>query len=412
MATMERLTRSDDLLVAEVISSSSPCRFAKTFDLVIIGAGPAGTYLAWLLSRQGFNPVIIDHSFPTDKRALDLVPVEYLSKFPVLGALVQKEGADNLLHILSPGGKEAVVINALDPRTAVSVSNPSRYLLHSAISRGARFIPERVTSIRYEKGLWKITTTKHQIRARNLAGADGVKSFVRKALHKPFSRKDLLLVLGYEVSGLPESSYVKFVHGRQGLLKARGSPCNGTVEISDTLINSAGLKKDLDTFLYDLAGDVKILNSWSVLIPRASSSDFFRSPSLGKDWILIGDAAGHVNPLTGDGLIYALWSADIAAQAITAGDMRLYEILWRKEYGDALQKAADSINLFFKRGFIETTIKLAANSPTLSKFLFGILSGSSTPGLMIRNSLIKAPSIFYEMVRKSKPELQWVSHSG
>jgi hypothetical protein len=178
-----------------------------------------------------------------------IVPFCYTGKFPVLNAVLRKGYSDGRVHLLSYSGKRVEVSSGKDGiPAAVSFFNPGRYLLDSAISRGARFIQERVTGVFQEKGLWKIDTTEHQFRARMLAGADGVKSIVRKAVSKPFHCKDLALLFGYQVSGMEETSLIKFTRGRRGLLKASGDTELCAVEISDTLYNSPGLKNDLDHF--------------------------------------------------------------------------------------------------------------------------------------------------------------------
>ena len=398
----KQLSNSSNLLTANLFSSHrKTVRFVKTFDIVIVGAGPAGACLAWLLSKQGLDPVIIDHSYPTDKPMAGVVPFCFTEKFPVLNAVLRKEHSDGRVHLLSHSGKRVVVSSGKDGiPAAVSFFNPGRYLLDSAISRGARFIQKRVTGVFQEKGLWKIDTTEHQFRARMLAGADGVKSIVRKAVSKPFHRKDLALLFGYQVSGMEEASLIKFTRGRQGLLKASGDTELCVIEISDTLYNSPGLKNDLDTFLQNQKQSVKIEKSWSVLIPQASSGEFFDQPCAGSNWILLGDAAGHVNPLIGEGILYALWSADLAAQAITAGDMRVYESLWREEYGDDLRRSLPSRDLFFKPGFIEVMLRLAGRSPTFSRQLFSIFSGENTPRGFLKKSALILPEVLWDMVVK------------
>jgi flavin-dependent dehydrogenase len=56
----------------------------------------------------------------------------------------------------------------------------------------------------------------------------------------------------------------------------------------------------------------------------------------GSHWLLIGDAAGHVNPIMGEGIIYALLDGELAAQAIIDKNCQQFDTLWRKSYGQAL----------------------------------------------------------------------------
>ena len=65
------------------------------------------------------------------------------------------------------------------------------------------------------------------------------------------------------------------------------------------------------------------------------------NPCAGPGWALLGDAAGHVHPVTGEGTAYALWSAELLAQAFANGDPMAYEELWRTRYGQELAKASE-----------------------------------------------------------------------
>lgn len=59
---------------------------------------------------------------------------------------------------------------------------------------------------------------------------------------------------------------------------------------------------------------------------------------------LLGDAAGHVHPLTGEGIAHALWSAELLAKAFGQGDPQVYEGLWREQYGRGLMAASGMLS--------------------------------------------------------------------
>ena len=82
------------------------------------------------------------------------------------------------------------------------------------------------------------------------------------------------------------------------------------------------------------------MRKYTALIPTASDESFFDKPCCGDNWLIVGDAAGHVDPVTGEGIYYALGSAKTAAQAIRVGNIHSYATLWRNRYGDALKQGA------------------------------------------------------------------------
>ena len=79
---------------------------------------------------------------------------------------------------------------------------------------------------------------------------------------------------------------------------------------------------------------------WAGLLPMAQDPSLWDTPCTGLGWALLGDAAAHVNPMTGEGIAYALWSAELLAQAFQQEDPQVYESLWRSEYGRGLLAAS------------------------------------------------------------------------
>ncbi|MBU2510107.1 hypothetical protein KJ966_02175 [bacterium] len=74
------------------------------------------------------------------------------------------------------------------------------------------------------------------------------------------------------------------------------------------------------------------------MVPAIKSSGFFSQHCTGENWILIGDAAGQVNPIKADGIYYAIKSGKLAAEACIKNDLPSYDFMWRKTYGKLLSK--------------------------------------------------------------------------
>ena len=79
-------------------------------------------------------------------------------------------------------------------------------------------------------------------------------------------------------------------------------------------------------------------------------------PCAGEDWILVGDAAGHVDPITGAGILYALWSGELAAEVIKRKELTAYDKLWREAYGNDLRERCKQRDTFFNPFMIELSI--------------------------------------------------------
>ena len=193
-------------------------------------------------------------------------------------------------------------------------------------------------------------------------------------------------------------SKMQFLDSRKGYFWKVNRGTYNSVGIIDSLSSASTLRADLDKYLHNLKPGVRPLLRMSALVPRASTSEFFLSPCSGKNWLLIGDAAGHVHPLTGEGVLYALWSAELASQAICAGDTRLYDSFWREEYGNELVKAVVAQKILYSRNTLDTMFWFSARSTTLSDIVFTLLSGDATANSAWARTLLNIPKIGLETV--------------
>jgi hypothetical protein len=106
----------------------------------------------------------------------------------------------------------------------------------------------------------------------------------------------------------------------------------------------------IDNFLKEYYPEAMKVQRWGALIPSVISSGFWRQRCAGQNWALIGDAAGHVDPVTGIGISYALASTNLVARAILCKDVESYDRVWRDEYGERLEQSSGTMERFFRTG--------------------------------------------------------------
>ena len=94
--------------------------------------------------------------------------------------------------------------------------------------------------------------------------------------------------------------------------------------------------------------------------------------------MLIGDAAGHVDPILGEGIRYALWDADLAAEAIISGKPERLDALWRKAYYKDFVEACRLREFIYDPGMLERGVNLISRSETFSEIMLGIVSGTQS----------------------------------
>jgi geranylgeranyl reductase family protein len=325
-------------------------------EVAIVGGGPAGSYCAYCLAENGIYPTIFDHSHPREKPCGGMISPLAQELFPFLKEL-PIEHTKRKIRLIAPSGREMSLKMRKGVAVCISRLEFDQFLLNMALSKGAKLLKEKVTDIEKQGNFWKIKTDKNLYVAEKLVGADGVNSIVRQKVTVPLRNADKGLCYGYFVEDLEsEEISFHFLPHRKGYIwviprKRVSSVGIGCVETSHLSLSE--LRKELDTFIVRHYPEAKIISKWAALIPNIKDVKTLYSPVAGKTWIVIGDAAGHVNPISGEGIPYALLSGELAAQAIAENNLQLFEKLWRQTYGLNLLLAVKLRKWIYKRPILE-----------------------------------------------------------
>ncbi|MEM2145608.1 MAG: hypothetical protein QW279_09620 [Candidatus Jordarchaeaceae archaeon] len=240
-----------------------------------------------------------------------------------------------MIYLVSPYGRRVSINLKKSEVICVSRLKFDQYLLNMALDKGAELKHEKVVDIERKGKLWKVVTARNIYLAKKLVGADGVNSIVRRKVAVPFKNADIGICSGYyaESLGNEEISFY-FLPYRKGyiwIIPRKDYTCIGIGCLEAT--HSKNLRRELDLFIKRNRPNTKIISKWAALIPIIKDISTFFSHVAGSNWVLIGDAAGHVNPTNGEGIPYALLDGELAAQTIAEDDMILFEKLWRQVYG-------------------------------------------------------------------------------
>ena len=155
-----------------------------------------------------------------------------------------------------------------------------------------------------------------------LLGADGPNSLVRRTVAAPFAREDLSIATGFYVHGCTSSNIaIAFEDEPAGYLWSFPRPDHlavGACAQADET-RPATLLAIVSGWLERNVAPGLRLEKYSWPIPSLSARALDRETPSGPGWLLLGDAGGMVDPITREGIYFALASGDAAAHSLEAG---------------------------------------------------------------------------------------------
>jgi flavin-dependent dehydrogenase len=194
---------------------------------------------------------------------------------------------------------------------------------------------------------------------------------------------DLEMTLGYFVPTEEDTLKVKFLKQFEGYLWSFPRADHLSVGICAKLgqASSQQLRHHLDEFVAQEKIPMEGAQLYSHVLPSPQAQTIRSRRIAGKNWAMAGDAAACVDPITGEGLFYALRSGDLLAQALADGQPQTYPERLRAAFTTDLEFAANIARKFFRGTFAGGAIttrmvQLLNYSPAFRDLVRDIFSGS------------------------------------
>lgn len=387
------------------------------FEVLIVGAGPAGSFAAERLARGGVRVALFDGRPPGEPKACGGgVTSKALKAWPHLLEAVGRTIDE--LDLYSPSGK--LLHLKLEESFAVySRIAFDTFLRERARAAGARVFTEKISARGFKQTAdgWIVRgQSGAEFSSEWLVGADGANSAIGKKLAGPLPPAEMEVAFGYRAP-LPDdgnaATVVAFLPKWVGYAWAFPRPDHISFGIATT--QDAFDHEALDKLLWDFmvsyyevaqvgssrpgmrlwsngkteaqvsnlshirAELKKTAERYAARIPGLEPRTWDTRHACGEHWALLGDAAGFADPVTGEGIYYALRSAELFADAYLSGAPLNYERLWRADFGRELQRASQMRRKFYGNfwgaPFTERMIEFARGHRGIRKVLGELVAG-------------------------------------
>jgi flavin-dependent dehydrogenase len=377
-------------------------------EVLVIGAGPAGCQAAAGLARAGHRVTLIDRQAPWEKPCGGGVTAKAARLDDRIVAAVPHERVDRLTIRY---GSRASVLCPPPARGAaplvLSREALGRHLLSEATAAGVRFERDQLHTGRRAGARWELSFRSGTRSADFLVGADGATSRVRRLVAAPLDVRDLNLTQGYFVPA-PSSGEmtVWFEPGLEGYLwsfprpdhisygiisrPGRGWPRDARALLEGCLIRDHGA---------DAIGRSRF---YSAPVPALRPETWALNPIGGPGWALVGDAAGLVDAITGEGIYYALRSAALLLSHFP--ESHHYQDAVVRECIGELRRASELADRFYNGRFLggaltERMVRLTARSPALGKVLGELIAGTQGYQGLKRRLIRTIPAVARDLAR-------------
>ncbi len=353
----------------------------KRYDVIVVGAGPAGSVAAAILAGSGRGVLILDKSkFPRDKVCGDCLNpsawriLDRLDLSTSLRAHMPTEV--NRVEFFGAAGQN-VAVNippSPNPEVVIRRRDLDAMLVEHAIAQGAEFLDD--TTVRGLLPGGGVDTERGAFGAPVLLAADGRNSTIARMTGRlPKSSRERIALQAHVPSDLlaPGRTVRMFFHplGYGGVAALNAKETN--LCLVARAKNIDGLKQyAMDTFRLDSS------TKWNSITPLRRKD---AQPLAHAGVFLLGDAARVVEPFTGEGIYYAMRSGELAADALLAHD----------DVRDAEQRyARDHREVYRGRLWINLVSRTAALHPVLTSHLLPLAKFFPAPLSLLTRKVVMA----------------------
>jgi geranylgeranyl reductase family protein len=381
-------------------------------DVIVVGTGPAGAVLAYLLAKRGLDVLILERAtLPRYKSCGGGVTWKAIQNLPFdVSAVFENKAVGG---VVTYAGQQLLKVEVGWPVAWLVMRDQfDHYLVRQAVHAGARLV-EGISVLKVvDKGdKVVVITNQGELSAQLVAGADGVNSVVARSVGL-MPEREVGVAVEAEVAVSPavleaQGAYATFdfgaLPGGYGWIFPKRDHLS--VGVFKAIPGKAiGLKKALEKFIASEAVllDPKILHLQGHQIPLGGKARTLHKGRI----LLVGDAANLADPWMGEGISYAVVSARLAAEHMFLSlerneiDLSGYTQLINASITPQLLSARLFARVVY--ALPEMCSDLISRSPFMQQMVFDVIRGDRTFKEMTRALFLGMPRVVVETLFKSE----------
>ena len=351
--------------------------------VLVLGGGPAGAFAAERLASAGLETILVDEKLAWEKPCGGGLTYKAYHQYPFLidNGTPKKVVTQARLNSAKVG---TASVQLTQPLLIYSRFDLNSMLLQRAERAGAAIEKTRVSGMERSGGKWSVRTKSGTIDADYCIVATGARNPLRE-VGTQWSPGDTMSSLGYFIPSDQDHVDLEFFPRFEGYIWIFPRAGHLSAGIAGKGKPAGELRLMLDSYLRDKGISTRDSTYFGHVIPSLERAAWKGNRVAGDGWMAVGDAAGLVDPVTGEGLYYAMRSADLAtgtllrtAPEAAAGSYR--EHVWR-EFGEDLSTGARLSKRLFHGEFLRNDmsarmIQLMRRSPTVLSVVQDLFAGT------------------------------------
>ncbi len=353
--------------------------------VVVLGGGPAGSMAAARLAASGVAVTLFDEKLAWEKPCGGGITYKAYSQYPFLknNDIPKRSISSTWLHSPKVGG---VRVDLNQPILIYSRKALNGLLLDRAASAGAQIEQDRIVGIDKQDAGWSIRTRRGKLDADYVVVATGARNNLQ-GVGTAFAPADTMTALGYYVPTDREAIDIQFLKDFEGYIWVFPRPGHLSVGICGKGQPAQALRAILEDYMRRHDIPLKDAAFYGHMLPALEHNSWKNNRVAGDRWMAVGDAAGFVDPITGEGIYYAIRSGDLAGEIISQNlhSAELHPAIYRetiaKEFTEDLAFGSTIAKRVYLGNFLfgpnhSRMVQFLRRSPTFSATMQEVFAGT------------------------------------